>query len=289
MSRMNKPAYRRPKVGLALGGGGARGYAHIGVLKVLEREGVPVDFLAGTSMGGLVAAGYAAGISPADMEKEALSLRPRRLLDISLPRMGLLEGKRVQQHLTHLLGGKDFSQTRIPLCLIAVDLETGEELALAEGPLVDAVRATISVPGVFCPAEWRGRLLVDGGVINNVPADVVRKMGAEVVIAVDVGEGQLPPFICGEIERRRLTLPGLSRMSPLLGVVLRSVRIMEIEIMRYRLAQAHPEVLIRPQIGPINTEEFGRAAEVIPVGERAAQAALPAIRECLNKKVFWRG
>ncbi len=288
IARIKRPAYRRPTVGLALGGGGARGYAHIGVLKVLERERVPIDFLAGTSMGGLVAAGYAVGMKPAEMEKEALTLRPRSLLDISLFRTGVLEGKRVREHLTRLLGEKTFDQPRIPLRLMAVDLLTGEELVLGEGLLVDAVRATISVPGVFCPVDWRGRQLVDGGVTNNVPADVVRQMGAEVVIAVDVGHAQLPPFTCGELDGRRLALPGLARMTPLLAVLLRSVRIMETEILRHRLAAAHPEVLIRPEIGPINIEEFGRAAEVIPAGEKAAEAALPQIRECLQKKVFWR-
>lgn len=280
------PVLRRPRVGLALGGGGARGYAHIGVLRVLEREGIPIDYLAGTSMGGLIAAGYAAGLTPEQMETEALRLQMRRLLDISLRRMGLLEGKRVREHLVRLLGKKEFSDTRIPLRLVAVDLETGEEVALDQGPLVDAVRATISVPGVFCPTEWRGHHLVDGGLINNVPADVVRTMGAEVVIAVDVGT---PPANGPEwgAQQWRFRLPGLTLVGPMLDTLLRSAQIMQAEIVRHRLELAHPDVLIRPDIGPVRTEEFERAADVIPAGERAAAEALPRIRALLRRRLFW--
>jgi len=239
-------------------------------------------------MGGLIAAAYAAGLTPAQMEQEALSLQPRRLLDLSLPHMGLLEGKRIYDYLYRILGDKDFSQCRIPVRLIAVDIETGEELALGEGRLVDAIRATISVPGIFCPARWQGRYLVDGGVTNSVPADVVRRMGAEVVIAVDVGSAELLPFSLEEASRRPISLPGLARLNPLFGTIVRSVQIMEGRLLRYRLAEAHPEVLIRPEMGPIKVEDFWRVAEVIPAGERAAEEALPAIRRHLRKRLFWR-
>jgi len=178
------------KVGLALSGGGARGLAHIGVLKVLEQEGVPIDYLAGASMGGLIAAGYAAGLIPDFLEQEALRMgNIRRLLalaDRSLPRRGLFEGQKVRQYLAGHLGDRTFDDLRLPLALVAVDLNGGREVILRDGPVVDAVRATISLPGVFTPVERDGQLLVDGGLLNNLPADVVRQMGADVVIAVDV-------------------------------------------------------------------------------------------------------
>jgi NTE family protein len=249
-TRLRPPSYRRPRLGLALGGGGARGYAHIGVLRVLEREGIPIDYLAGTSMGGLVAAGYATGMTPDQLQAEALAMRTWRLLDLSLSSMGLLEGKRLRQLLVRIFGEREFADTRIPLRLTAVDLDKGEELTLGEGSLVDALRATVSVPGVFCPAVWRGRLLVDGGVTNNVPAD-------------------------------------MARVSPLLGTMIRSVAIMQAEILRHRLASAHPDLVIRPGIGPINIEDFDRAAEVIPTGQAAAELALPRIRQLLGKRLFW--
>jgi NTE family protein len=284
--RLGPPSYRRPRLGLALGGGGARGYAHIGVLRVLEREGISVDYLAGTSMGGLVAAGYATGMTADQLEAEALTMRTRRLLDITLSSMGLLEGKRLRQLLVRIFGEKDFTDTRIPLRLTAVDLNTGEELSLGDGSLVDALRATVSVPGVFCPAVWRDRLLVDGGITNNVPADVVRSMGAEVVIAVDVASSEFLP-LTDETASRRILLPGLARVSPVLGTMIRSVAIMQAEILRHRLALARPDLVIRPGIGPINIEEFDRAADVIPTGQQAAEVALPRIRQLLRKRLCW--
>ncbi|RLF31312.1 MAG: hypothetical protein DRN07_07465, partial [Thermoplasmata archaeon] len=156
-------------MGLALSGGGARGLAHIGVLKVLEREDIPVDFLAGTSMGGIIAAAYAAGLSIEYIEKEALRMGRLRnlitLMDRSLPRLGLFEGQKVQEYLAGHLGDITFDELKIPLALVAVDLETGEEVVLRKGRVVDAVRATISLPGVFAPYRLDGRLLVDGGVL----------------------------------------------------------------------------------------------------------------------------
>lgn len=285
--RFGPPSYQRPRLGLALGGGGARGYAHIGLLRVLEREGIAIDYLAGTSMGGLIAAGYATGMTVDQLETEALSMRTRHLVDITLSSMGLLEGKRLRQLLVRMFGDKEFADTRIPLCLVAVDLNTGEELVLSEGSLVDAVRATVSVPGIFCPAAWRGRLLVDGGVTNNVPADVARTMGAEVVIAVDVANPDFAPLI-EETVSRRIFLPGLARLSPLFGATIRSVNIMQAEILRHRLALAHPDLVIRPTIGPINIEEFERAAEVIPTGQQAAELSLPRIRDLMRKRLFWK-
>lgn len=281
------PTVRRPLLGLALGGGGARGYAHIGVLRAFERAGIAVDFLAGTSMGGLIAAGSAMGMDAAALEHEALTVRTRSLLDLSLPRMGLLEGKKVREHLTRIFGNATFADTRVPLRLVAVDLDTGEELALGEGSLVDAIRATISVPGVFCPAPWQGRLLVDGGVVNNVPADVVRAMGAEVVVAVSVGWTTFQP-LSSESGRRPISLPALARMSPMVNALIRSAHIMEAEILRHRLAQAHPDVLLSPEVGSVELEDFERAAEVIPTGEQAAEAALPRLRELLRPRLLPR-
>ncbi|HID87294.1 MAG TPA: hypothetical protein EYP55_07930, partial [Anaerolineae bacterium] len=161
--------FRRPKVGLALSGGGARGLAHIGVLNVLEREGIPVDLLAGTSMGGVIAAGYAAGLSPEFMEQEALRMGQLRklvgLFDLTLPKAGLVEGRKIEAYLAQHLGEMTFDDLRIPLVLVAVDLVTGEEVILKSGSVIEAVRATISLPGVFAPVRMDGRLLVDGGIL----------------------------------------------------------------------------------------------------------------------------
>lgn len=268
---------RRPKVGLALSGGGARGLAHIGVLKVLEREGIKVDYLAGTSMGGVIAAAYALGLDPAYMEQEALRLSNITslvgLVDPSLPWKGLFEGKKVQEYFHSHIGDATFEDAHIPLALVAVDLKKGEEVVIQEGRVVDAVRATISIPGIFAPLISDDKVLVDGGILNNLPADVVRRMGAEVVIAVDVS-ANLEDV---DWEERRFPF---FQMPGVFDVLWRTVEVMEKEIRERKFLEAHPEVVIRPQLDKDITvlTGFNRAAEIIKKGEEAAEEALPRIK-----------
>jgi len=183
--------HNRPSVGLALSGGGARGLAHIGVLRALEREGIPVDYLAGTSMGGVIAAGYAAGMSSADLERESLAITQKRhmvhLADPGLPNGGLIQGEGYYAFFKKEFGDKTFAELNLPLAVVAVDLNSHQEVVLREGPVALALRATTSLPGLFKPVEINGMRLVDGGVLNNLPVDVVSQMGAEVIIAVDIG------------------------------------------------------------------------------------------------------
>jgi NTE family protein len=270
---------------LALSGGGARGLAHIGVLKVLEREGIPVDLLAGTSMGGLIAAGYAAGFDPAYLEQEALRMsRWRKLLplvDRSLPGLGLVKGERVRDYLASQFGETTFDQLRIPLALVAVDLLSGEEVVLQSGMVAEAVRATVSLPGVFAPFPLDGRLLVDGGLLNNLPVDVVQGMGAEAVIAVNVSaDVELLPYEAPE-GNGRLALPQVLHMVTSLR---RAVNIMTHQITDYRLAQAQPEVMIRPRLeaGITLLGGFSHAEEIVGAGEAAAEAALSECDELLR-------
>jgi len=271
---------RGPRIGLALSGGGARGLAHIGVLKVLEQEGVPVDCLAGTSMGGVIAAIYAAGLSAEQMEQEALRMSRVRnlitLLDRTLPRRGFFEGRKVLEYLATFLGKRTFTDLEIPLALVAVDLISGQEVVLKQGSVLEAVRATISFPGVFTPYRRGVPLLVDGGVLNNLPADVVRGMGADVVIAVDVSlsSNGLPQVL--EAERQGLVL---TQLQLIIETLWRTLSVMENHIMTQKLRQARPEVLIRPPLddGITLFRSFPRAAEIIAAGERAARAALPRI------------
>ncbi len=284
MWRFLKNLWKKPprKVGLALSGGGARGLAHIGVLKILEQEGVPIDYLAGTSMGGLIAAAYATGLSPDLMEQEALRMASlRRLLalaDPSLPRRGLFKGQKVREYLARHLGDRTFDDLRVPLTLVAVDLNTGREVFLNQGQIADAVRATVALPGIFTPVEWDGQLLVDGGLLDNLPADAVRQMGADVVIAVDVtsDSGVVASLVEGLHQRRYVP----SGLVDTVEVLWRSLDVMMAEISRRRLAEAPPEVIIRPAIPPDVTvlTGFPRAAEIIAAGEEAAQEALPRIQ-----------
>lgn len=276
-----------PRVGLALSGGGARGLAHIGVLKVLEEAGVPIDCLAGTSMGGVIAAAYACGLTPEFMEQEALQMASlRRLLtlaDPTLPRRGLFEGQKVRQYLTQHLGECTFDDLRVPLAVVAVDLNSGQEVHLRHGKVVDAVRATIALPGIFTPVECDGQLLVDGGVLNNLPADVVRGMGADIVIAVDVAMGTTTvSSLIQSLGPHRYVPDGLMET---VEVLYRSLGVMMAEIQRRRLEEAHPEVLIQPPIpaGVTVLTGFRRAAEIIAAGEEAAWAVLPSICGLLGR------
>ena len=177
------------KIGYALGGGAARGLSHIGVLKALEEHGIFPDVITGTSIGALIGALYAGGIKVGDIEQFALRLGLKRLVllaDITMPLSGLIGGRRVISLLKSILGDLTFSQLKYDFACVATDIITGEQVVLREGSLIEAVRASISLPGIFTPVRIKGRYLVDGGLINEVPVSVCREMGAGYVIGVNV-------------------------------------------------------------------------------------------------------
>jgi len=250
------------------------------VLKVLEREGIGVDCLAGTSMGGLIAATYAAGMSATDIEHEACRMsNVRRLLalaDPSLLRRGVFHGQRVVEYLLSLLGDRTFDDLCIPVSLVAVDLIGRQQVILSQGRVVDAVRATIAIPGVFVPVERGDQLLVDGGALNNLPTDVARGMNANVVIAVDVHT----PASAGPFARMGAYPCIPNGPVETLDILWRSLNLMLVEIQHRRLIDSPPDVLICPAIPADVTTltGFTRAEEIIAAGERAAEAALPEIR-----------
>jgi NTE family protein len=278
--------YRRPTIGLALGGGGMRGLAHIGVLKVLEKEEIPIDCLVGSSMGGLLAALYAGGISAADLEVEVNKVtrtsRLLRLLDWS-PGHGLLKGERLRRYICAIIGeNRRFADLRIPLALTAVDLCTGSEVLLDRGELVGAILATIAVPGVFPPVELKRQHLVDGGVLNNVPADVARHLGAEKVIAVNVNfsPGEEGYQASGEDPR-----PWVSNLMPGFAQDFYRAELIMVEAMtKVHLRKAHPELILRPEIPPGVTifSGFSQVEEIIRAGEQAALEAIEKIRDLLK-------
>jgi len=266
------------RIGLALSGGGARGLAHIGVLKALERAKIPIHLLAGTSIGGFIGAAYAAGLSPAELEAEALRLsNPRQLLPL-LDRARLLQGNKITDYLAQRLGRPTFDQLRLPLALVAGDLNTGQKVILQEGSVLDAVRATIALPGILTPVEQGDQLLVDGGLLDNLPADVARQMGAELVIAVDVSTDEKGvTFFAREFHQRRFMPDGLVE---LINVLWRSMMVMMREANRRSLEDGRPDLVIRPAIPDGVTVITGltRASEIIAAGEQAAEKSLPDLR-----------
>lgn len=277
-TRSNSPNGRSawPRIGLALSGGGARGLAHIGAIRVLEREGIPVHYLAGTSMGGVIAAGYAAGMTAEDLEGEARNFtRPRQLLslmDAGFPDNGLLRGKRLQEYFDARIGCRSFSDLERVLALVAVDLNSRQEVVLREGPLDIALRATTAVPGLFAPVETGPFRLVDGGLLNNLPVDTVRKLGAELVIAIDVEADT-----AGDYNEKYSDTPWLpSGLARTLATLEESVTLLMARTVEARLRQFPPDVLVRPAIPPGVSllAGYSRIGELIDVGEQAMTAAL---------------
>jgi len=274
-------ASSRPLVGLALGGGGARGIAHIGILKVLEREGVPVDLLAGTSIGGIVAAPFAAGLSALRIEQEALKLGSInnlvKLVDWLPTRKGVLQSQAVYRYLGEILGEKlCFEDLNRKLALVAVDLHSGKQVVMISGSVSEAMRATMAIPGVIAPMKKGDAKLVDGGILNNVPADVAREMGADIVIAVDVAAARLitdpDSGLNAEDVIRSALVPDFALD------MWRAQAVMMQEIVRLRLAANPPDLLIKPAIpADVNTFSIGRMEELIRIGEEAAEKALTEI------------
>jgi NTE family protein len=252
----------------------------------LEREGIPVDYLAGTSMGGVIAAGYAAGMSSYDIEREASAITQKRriwrLVDPGLPNGGLIRGHQVLSYLKGEFGEKTFSELHLPLGVVTVDLNSHQEVVIRNGPLALALRATTSIPGLFMPVETNGCRLVDGGVLNNLPIDVARKMGADVVIAVDIGlayNGGIGHWI----GKRHWMPNGISSSLEALDDTLYTLRIVEQE---NKLAKYPPNVLICPNIPTSVNVIFGynRVAELIEAGELAAEEHLAEIKELLRPR-----
>jgi len=277
----------RAKIGYALGGGGARGLSHIGVMKVLEEHGIYPDVIAGTSIGALVGALYASGLRAGDIER-ALRLDLRRLAmlaDVRLSLSGLVQGKRVTSALKAFLGDLDFADLKIPFACVATDIVKGQQIVMRTGPVITAVRASISVPGLFTPVKVRGRYLVDGGLVNMVPVSTCRDMGAEYVVGVNVipdpaGRIHEPEDEVDDEEEEESGRRSRSRRSkqprPSAPNVVK-VLIQSLYIPGHRIAMENLEdadLAISPEVGNIGFFQFDKEVELIEAGERAARKAL---------------
>ena len=275
-----------PKIGLALGGGGIRGLAHIGILKVLEQEGIPIHYIAGTSMGGIIAAAYGAGLSAAHLEAEVLRLgrfdQLIKLADWRFSRKGLIPGKQIHAYFAELVGSDlTFADLKFPIALVAVDLDRGYQVILSEGLVIDAMRATMSVPGVFVPVNQNNRRLVDGGILNNVPTNVAQQLGANRVIGVDV----MPVFSEQTADEMALFQSfNLKPFPPIAQNVAQMIFMMMAAQTENNLRQTPPSLLLRPQLPPEVTlfRGFDRVAEIIAQGEAVIRAQLPQLHQCLS-------
>ena len=278
--------FSRPRLGLALSGGGSRGLAHIGVLKVLEREGIEISALAGTSMGGLIAAAYAAGMSPTELEEEALRMSQLRelvkLVEWFPPRGKLLDADRIHMFLRDRLNlDVDFEDLRIPLAVMAVDLKANRAKTIRSGSVLKAVEATTALPGLFTAVDHQDGRLVDGGVLNNLPVDLLELLGANSLLAVDVGFQLVREHPEKEIPILR-SLPEVATEFYQVGVL------MVAEMTQRNLESHPPDVLIRPELpaGAGILSGFMQPKEIIDKGEEAAMASIERIQELLRPGFF---
>jgi len=263
----------RKKIGLALGGGYARGLAHIGVLEVLEREGIPIDLIAGTSIGALIGALYARELDARLVRKQAMALDwigVTSLVDLTFAKSGFLGGKRVTNLLRRFMGDIQFSDLSIPLTCVATDIHSGEEVDINQGSVLEAVRASISIPIVFAVVKKQNRYLVDGGLVNQVPINVCRRMGADIVIAVDITPTKA--------ERARYLIKEQEVKEPTVFQVM----VQTIYITTLQNVTEGADVLIHPQLSHINPGEFHRARECILEGEYSAVDSLKEIKRVLE-------
>jgi NTE family protein len=262
------------KVGLALGGGAAHGIAHIGVLEVLEKEGIPIDMIAGTSAGAAIGALYAQGKSVSAIKALALDLNWKRLaslVDLALPKTGFIQGRKIKEQLKSIIGGDiRFSDLKIPFACVATDIKTGEEVVISQGSVLDGVRASISIPAIFTLAKREGRYLVDGGLVNPIPVSVLKDRGADFIIAVNVTADAV----------NRTNLGKKAREPTIFNVIMQSIYISTHSLVKSSLEGA--DIIIEPDLADIPYGDFQRAKECIPRGALAAQNIMPEIKRQLN-------
>jgi NTE family protein len=258
---------RRPRLGLALSGGAARGIAHVGVLKVFAEQGLRVDCVAGTSAGALVGGALAAGMSIEEIEQVGRTLRWRDLGRMTLSRLGVQSNAFLEEYVRARFPVTRFEELTVPFAAVATDLQTGARVVMRdEGDLGFAIRASCAIPGWYVPVtDSEGRQLVDGGLVANLPVSVVRSLGAEVVVAVDVNS-----------EGAKFLGPPTS----VIGVLLQSMLVVQRVAVEHQRQLA--DVVISPPVGHMRWDELARASEFIDAGVEAARATLPAIKELLE-------
>jgi len=258
------PRPRRRKLGLALGGGFARGIAHIGVLKVLEEEKIPIDFVAGTRVGSIIGAAFCAGMSAKELEEVARIARFRDFARWTLSRYGFCASDRMVNFCARVMKLKNFEDLKIPLAVTATNVRTGEAVVFTEGPLVDPMRASCAYPGMFPPVEVDGHALIDGMLAYAVPTTPLREMGAECVVGV---------YLCAHWAQQ----PAPRNLFEVIGQCF-----LIAEAKMCDLWKKDADFLIEPDIDGFAFDCFDRAKELIASGEEATRAALPGLRKLLN-------
>jgi len=297
-------ATRKLRVGLALGSGSARGWAHVGVIRVLEQAGIRPDMVCGTSIGALVGAAYAAD-ELESFEKWLRGLGIKEVLSLMDVRMngGMIKGERLMEFFRRSFIDRPIEELTIPFAAVATALHSGSEVWLREGSTIEAVRASIALPGLFMPVVYDGRVLVDGALVNPVPVSLARAMGADIVIAVDLNSSRLGRPLPDEsvtetrsdvisewrnrlknnlgafISKREETEP---KLPSIMEVIASSLNIMQERISRSRMSGDPPDVIVTPRLAQLGLLDYHRSKEAIAEGQRAMEAALPDLEAILR-------
>ena len=259
-----QPPPKPVKIALVLGAGASRGFAHIGVIKVLESNKIPVHMIVGTSAGSFVGALYAYGFNAFELQKLSFALEQNDIIDLTVPDKGFLKGEKIEGYINDILRETPMEKLRIPFYAVATDVQNGKEVVFGSGNTGTAVRASCSMPGIFIPPVISGRMYVDGGVVSPVAVDAARRLGADIVIAVDLSGDADSSLPKGTIE-----------------VILQSINIMHTKLSAAQLAKA--DIVISPKVGYLGSTDFTKRHEAVLEGEKAALAVLPKIQEIIAR------
>ena len=261
-------SHQTPRIGIAFGGGGVRGFMHLGVLRALEEAGVRADVVAGTSVGALVATLYANGMNASEMEVLAKSISHYELLDLVFSREGVINGQAYASWIRKVIGGRSMRELTVPLGITVTDLGTGKALLIVDGDVGEAVQASASVPGTVIPVQSNGQTYVDGGLLTLVPVHFVKAMGADIVIAIDIYCGTHPAPRANAID-----------------TLLKTFRLQSCLLSQAEIADA--DILIRPEFEPTNSVSFAQRDEAIMAGYLAARAVMPTLKAKIS--AFYQG
>jgi NTE family protein len=259
-----QPPSRPAKIAVVLGAGASKGFAHIGVLKILELNKVPVHMVVGTSVGSFVGSLYAYGYSPYELQTIAIALQKDDIADYTLPDNGFVKGEKLENFVNDKVKYTPIDKFKIPFYAVATNIQTGEEIAFGRGNTGKAVRASCSIPGIFQPPVIGDKMYVDGGIVSPLAIDVARRYGADIVIAVDIASSRETSAPTGSIE-----------------TIMQAIDIMYSKIAAIQVKNA--DVVIRPKVGNIGSSDFSKRHEAIMEGEKAAALSLPAINSILAR------
>lgn len=260
-----KPTPKPAKIALVLGAGSSRGFAHIGVLKVLETNKIPIHMIVGTSVGSFVGSLYASGFDSFQLQKLSFSIKEEDIIDTMLiPDQGFVKGEKIEEFINKAVMFAPLEKMNIPFFPVATDIQSGKEVIFVSGETGLAVRASCAIPGIFRPVTIRDRMYVDGGVVSPVAVDTARRLGADVVIAVDISSS---------IDN--------NKPESIIDTVLQSINIMYSNLAQAQLARA--DIVIAPKVGYIGSRDFSKRHEAVLEGEKAALEALPALQDIISR------